>query len=420
MNALGLNAGAPAWQPGNYVTLGNGVNVTWDGNQFVNAPAVPTTGVTAGAPGSFTGGTPADLNALNALNLGAGTPAWQPGTYVTLGNGANVMWDGNQFVNVPTATATGVTAGKPGTFTGGTVPQTLGELRLMGINGGAAWTSGEFVRTNSGTDAYWNGTIWIVGVAPNPVVPAPITAVLAGDGTSTLTLTVNGGPADQAYTVTISGLSVGGSAIAGISPVPVAQGDTPSHVANLIETEIAGKQDAGGTVTIAVAKAGKVLTITETGGGTFDAGATVGGVLMDLLWLTRGPQAGQFLQFPPEQATAIVAAGLGQRLEGERVEALHSAQITAEVYPTSGGDLLEDPRGPEPEPEPEDEPEDEPENEPEPEPEDDPEELEAAAKKPKPSYTGRQVTAEKPKKDFGKRTYGAGSRYRRTDSRAEE
>ena len=139
---------------------------------------------------------------------------------------------------------------------------------------------------------------------------------------------------------------------------------------------------------------------------------------MDLLWLTRGPQAGQFMQFPPEQATAIVAAGLGQRLEGERVEALHSAQITAEVYPTSEGDLLEDPRGPEPEPEPEDEPEDEPENEPEPEP--DAEELEAAAKKSEPGYTGRQVTADKPKKGSGKRTYSPGSRYRRTDSRAEE
>ena len=185
------------------------------------------------------------------------------------------MWDGNQFVNVPTATATGVTSGAPGSFNGGTVPLTMAELRLMGIGSGPTWVSGEYVQTGDGTQVYWNGSTWIAGRATIPPAPAPITAGFTGDGTNTLTLTVNGGPADQAYTVTISGLSVGGSAIAGISPVPVAQGDTPSHVANLIETEIAGKQDAGATVTLAVAKAGKVLTITETGGGTFDAGATV-------------------------------------------------------------------------------------------------------------------------------------------------
>jgi len=66
-------------------------------------------------------------------------------------------------------TATGCTAGKPGSFTpaGCTVPGTLAELRGLGALGQtAAWTTGQYVFLNPSGSAYWDGTTWQLGVKP--------------------------------------------------------------------------------------------------------------------------------------------------------------------------------------------------------------------------------------------------------------
>lgn len=63
------------------------------------ATIVPT-GVTAGAPGSFSpvGATPpANITALRALGALGQTTAWTTGQYVVLGNAAQVSWDGTDW-----------------------------------------------------------------------------------------------------------------------------------------------------------------------------------------------------------------------------------------------------------------------------------------------------------------------------------
>ena len=64
-------------------------------------PPVTATGVTPGAPGTWTPAdaeVPADLAALNALGALGQTTAWADGTFMTLGDGSSAYWDGTAWV----------------------------------------------------------------------------------------------------------------------------------------------------------------------------------------------------------------------------------------------------------------------------------------------------------------------------------
>ncbi|MBD3941952.1 hypothetical protein IF188_09620 [Microbacterium sp. NEAU-LLC] len=69
---------------------------------IANPLVTPPTGVTEGAPGSFTpsGATPpANLAALNALGaLGESSTAWALGSYVVLGDNSHAYWNGTTWV----------------------------------------------------------------------------------------------------------------------------------------------------------------------------------------------------------------------------------------------------------------------------------------------------------------------------------
>ena len=64
--------------------------------------------------------------------------------------------------------ATGAAAGLPGTFTpsGAATPANVGAMGAVTASPASAWTGGEYVLTNDGQHAYWNGTTWMVGNAP--------------------------------------------------------------------------------------------------------------------------------------------------------------------------------------------------------------------------------------------------------------
>ena len=64
---------------------------------------------------------------------------------------------------------TGVTRGAPGTFTppGCDIPGTLAELTAYGSLGQTVtWTTGQYVNLDPTGSAYWNGTAWALGVKP--------------------------------------------------------------------------------------------------------------------------------------------------------------------------------------------------------------------------------------------------------------
>jgi len=64
--------------------------------------------------------------------------------------------------------ATGAAAGSPGTFTPATGYAPLNLAGLTGVTAApaTAWTTGQRVVLNDGTNAYWNGTTWTAGIAP--------------------------------------------------------------------------------------------------------------------------------------------------------------------------------------------------------------------------------------------------------------
>ena len=102
----------------------------------------------------------------------------------------------------------------------------------------------------------------------------PITANVAGAGTASATITFAAGPQDAAGTITIGGLASGGNAVAGLTPVATAAGDTAAVIAGKVAAAIEGKQDAGTSVTFKAVAAAGVVTVTEDAGGTIDAGLT--------------------------------------------------------------------------------------------------------------------------------------------------
>lgn len=68
------------------------------------------------------------------------------------------------FIDSPKAT--GATAGTPGTFTGGT-GGVNGAAGMSGITASpaTAWTTGQRVVCNDGTEWHWTGTVWAAGRA---------------------------------------------------------------------------------------------------------------------------------------------------------------------------------------------------------------------------------------------------------------
>lgn len=65
------------------------------------------------------------------------------------------------------AAPTGATAGTPGTFTpaGSSEPYSLADLAGVTASPATAWTTGQYIQLGDGTDAYWNGTAWVAGIA---------------------------------------------------------------------------------------------------------------------------------------------------------------------------------------------------------------------------------------------------------------
>lgn len=65
-------------------------------------------------------------------------------------------------------TATGATAGTPGTYSpsGAAQPANLAALAEVIATPTTAWTTGQHVELGDGTDAYWDGDSWAAGQAP--------------------------------------------------------------------------------------------------------------------------------------------------------------------------------------------------------------------------------------------------------------
>lgn len=71
---------------------------------------------------------------------------------------------------------TSVTAGAPGSFVGGSgataIPATLVALTALGALGETTkWAETHYVTLGDASKAYWDGTAWKVGVAPAAVAP---------------------------------------------------------------------------------------------------------------------------------------------------------------------------------------------------------------------------------------------------------
>ncbi|WP_436739927.1 hypothetical protein [Streptomyces sp. BBFR102] len=66
-----------------------------------------------------------------------------------------------------TVSATGATAGTPGTFTpaGSAVPYDLVDLDLVTPNPSTAWADGQYVALGDGSIAHYDGSDWISGIA---------------------------------------------------------------------------------------------------------------------------------------------------------------------------------------------------------------------------------------------------------------
>lgn len=64
-------------------------------------------------------------------------------------------------------TATGATSGAPGSFTpqGASAPANLADMTDVIASPQTAWLSGQYVELGDGTDAHWDGTNWVAGIA---------------------------------------------------------------------------------------------------------------------------------------------------------------------------------------------------------------------------------------------------------------
>jgi len=79
---------------------------------------------------------------------------------------------------VPTGMATEAIAGDPGTFGAGRLPANLAAMTTVSAYPTSAWDGGQYVTLADGTAAYWDGSTWAAGAAPEPARPA--TKAIAG------------------------------------------------------------------------------------------------------------------------------------------------------------------------------------------------------------------------------------------------
>jgi hypothetical protein len=77
---------------------------------------------------------------------------------------ANGAWTRSSMVAA--TGATGITS--PGTFTppGAMAPANLAAMSGVTASPATAWTTGQYVVLGDGSQAHWNGTAWVAGVAP--------------------------------------------------------------------------------------------------------------------------------------------------------------------------------------------------------------------------------------------------------------
>jgi len=107
----------------------------------------------------------------NAVDSGEGPPTATPADSATLVpqyipiEVLDEAGEGEGEVGTP---ATGATAGSPGSFTpsGSDVPADFAALSSCTASPSTAWLPGEHVVLGDASQAYWNGTSWVVGSAP--------------------------------------------------------------------------------------------------------------------------------------------------------------------------------------------------------------------------------------------------------------
>lgn len=157
--------------------------------------------------------------------------------------------------------STTATAGTPGSFDAD-VPLSLHALNIMGPLGNtAAWSTGEYIVLDDGSEAYSDGSQWQAGRTPAPLAQVDVSST--GGGTDTLTVTFTGGPSDAFVDILTTGLLVGaGTTIPTPDVVSISQGDTVDTVATAYAAYIGGLSHGG--VDIDAVAAGGVVTITNS------------------------------------------------------------------------------------------------------------------------------------------------------------
>lgn len=108
---------------------------------------------------------------------------------------------------------------------------------------------------------------------PEPVYAAATVTVL-GDGGQVIAFEIEGALPDGATagTLTVTGVAFGGTAVEGLAPVTINEGDTREAIAAALAAMLQGLQDAGATYTLQAVAGGPDVTLIEAGGATFDSG----------------------------------------------------------------------------------------------------------------------------------------------------
>ena len=145
---------------GNLATVFAGRGV---GNSaFGGGPWIDTTGVTPAVPGDrFAWAFPTITDRPFAYARTNFAPVGLNGCFEVFGV-------------VSGGVATVAVAGDPGTFGNAVPPANLAALTSGGVTAkpSTVWDGGQYVSLGDGSAAYWNGTAWTAGVAPEPVIKA--------------------------------------------------------------------------------------------------------------------------------------------------------------------------------------------------------------------------------------------------------
>jgi hypothetical protein len=111
---------------------------------------------------------PENFGALEGIVASPTTP-WVDGQHVVLGDGSTAYWNGSIWVagEAPGApvSATGATAGNPGSFTpsGAAAPADLAAMTGITASPSTAWLTGEHVVLGDASHASWDGLAWVAG-----------------------------------------------------------------------------------------------------------------------------------------------------------------------------------------------------------------------------------------------------------------